>query len=113
MAHNLYLNGEKQDLIYYNLEPQSTVRNNNTSSDIPDYIVGAAAHEMLLNPISYNDFRVYLDAAQARGQTQTYSALKFKSDLMGYNNIGNIKNGYFFPFTKNDINPKLIGRAHV
>ena len=109
MAHNLYLNGEKQDLIYYNLEPQSTVRNNKTSSDTPDYIVGAAAHEMLLNPISYNDFRVYLDAAQARGQTQTYSALKFKSDLMGYNNIGNIKNGYFFPFTKNDINPNIKG----
>lgn len=106
MAHNLYFNGKKQDLIYHNLEPQSTVRNNKTSSDTPDYVSGTGIHEMLKNSISYVNFGAFLEQQSGtQSVTYTYSASKFNSNFFGYNSDGTIKNGYFFPVTSGVINP--------
>lgn len=104
MAHNLYFNGEKQDLIYYNLEPQSTVRNNKNSSAVPDYVSSTGVHEMLKNTISYIDFSTFLEH-QVSTQSVTYPASAFKSNFLGYSSNGAIKNGYFFPVTSGVINP--------
>lgn len=99
MAHNLYFNGKKHDLIFKNLEPQSTVRLDKQVGDTnstPDYCVSSDSHEMLLNsPIFIN---AYLDN-NVISQSVTYSAERFNSDFLGYNTLGEIKNPYFFPVT--------------
>ena len=99
MAHNLYFNGEKQDLIYYNLEPQSTVRLDKSVGDTnstPDYCVSSDSHEMLLNS------PIFITAELSNNvisQSVTYSAERFNSDFLGYYSSGDIKNPYFFPVT--------------
>lgn len=99
MAHNLYFNGEKQDLIYYNLEPQSTVRLDKSVGDTnstPDYCVSSDSHEMLLNS------PIFITAELSNNvisQSVTYSAEKFNLDFLGYYSSGDIKNPYFFPVT--------------
>ena len=83
MAHNLYFNGEKQDLIYYNLEPQSTVRLDKSVGDTnstPDYCVSSDSHEMLLNS------PIFITAELSNNvisQSVTYSAERFNSDFLG------------------------------
>lgn len=99
MAHNLYFNGEKQDLIYYNLEPQSTIRIDKSVGDTnstPDYCVSSDSHEMLLNS------PIFITAELSNNvisQSITYSAERFNSDFLGYYSSGEIKNPYFFPVT--------------
>ena len=99
MAHNLYFNGEKQNLIYYNLEPQSTVRLDKSVGDTnstPDYCVSSDSHEMLLNS------PIFITAELSNNvisQSVTYSAERFNSDFLGYYSSGDIKNPYFFPVT--------------
>lgn len=99
MAHNLYFNGEKQDLIYYNLEPQSTIRIDKSMGDTnstPDYCVSSDSHEMLLNS------PILITAELSNNvisQSVTYSAERFNSDFLGYYTSGDIKNPYFFPVT--------------
>lgn len=104
MAHNLYFNGEKQDLIYYNLEPQSTIRIDKSVGDTnstPDYCVSSDSHEMLLNSPIF--ITAYL-SNNVISQSVTYSAERFNSDFLGYYTSGDIKNPYFFPVTSGVIN---------
>ena len=99
MAHNLYFNGKKHDLIFKNLEPQSTVRLDKPVGDTnstPDYCVSSDSHEMLLNSPIF--ITAYLDN-NVISQSVTYSAERFNSDFLGYNRSGDIKNPYFFPVT--------------
>lgn len=99
MAHNLYFNGKKHDLIFKNLEPQSTVRLDKPVGDTnstPDYCVSSDSHEMLLNSPIF--ITAYLDN-NVISQSVTYSAERFNSDFLGYNRSGEIKNPYFFPVT--------------
>lgn len=99
MAHNLYFNGKKHDLIFKNLEPQSTVRLDKPVGDTnstPDYCVSSDSHEMLLNSPIF--ITAYLDK-NVISQSVTYSAERFNSDFLGYNRSGDIKNPYFFPVT--------------
>lgn len=99
MAHNLYFNGKKHDLIFKNLEPQSTVRLDKSVGDTnstPDYCVSSDSHEMLLNSPIF--ITAYLDN-NVISQSVTYSAERFNSDFLGYNRSGEIKNPYFFPVT--------------
>lgn len=99
MAHNLYFNGKKHDLIFKNLEPQSTVRLDKSVGDTnstPDYCVSSDSHEMLLNSPIF--ITAYLDN-NVISQSVTYSAERFNSDFLGYNRSGDIKNPYFFPVT--------------
>lgn len=99
MAHNLYFNGKKHDLIFKNLEPQSTVRLDKSVGDTnstPDYCVSSDSHEMLLNPPIF--ITAYLDS-NVVSQSVTYSAERFNSDFLGYYTSGDIKNPYFFPVT--------------
>ena len=99
MAHNLYFNGKKYDLIFKNLEPQSTVRLDKPVGDTnstPDYCVSSDSHEMLLNSPIF--ITAYL-ANNVISQSVTYSAERFNSDFLGYNRSGEIKNPYFFPVT--------------
>ena len=99
MAHNLYFNGKKHDLIFKNLEPQSTVRLDKSVGDTnstPDYCVSSDSHEMLLNSPIF--ITAYL-ANNVISQSVTYSAERFNSDFLGYNRSGEIKNPYFFPVT--------------
>ena len=99
MSHNLYFNGEKQNLIYYNLEPQSTVRIDKPVGDTnstPDYCVSSDSHEMLLNS------PIFITAELANyviSQSVTYLAERFNSNFLGYYTSGDIKNPYFFPVT--------------
>lgn len=99
MAHNLYFNGKKHDLIFKNLEPQSTVRLDKPVGDTnstPDYCVSSDSHEMLLNS------PIFITAELANyviSQSVTYSAERFNSDFLGYYTSGDIKNPYFFPVT--------------
>lgn len=99
MAHNLYFNGEKQDLIYYNLEPQSTIRIDKSVGDTnstPDYCVSSDSHEMLLNSPIFITAELVNNVVS---QSVTYSAERFNSDFLGYYTSGDIKNPYFFPVT--------------
>ena len=99
MAHNLYFNGEKQDLIYYNLEPQSTIRIDKSVGDTnstPDYCVSSDSHEMLLNSPIFITAELVNNVVS---QSVTYSAERFNSDFLGYYSSGDIKNPYFFPVT--------------
>lgn len=99
MSHNLYFNGEKQNLIYYNLEPQSTVRLDKPAGDTnstPDYCVSSDSHEMLLNSPIFITAELVNNVVS---QSVTYSAKSFNSDFLGYNSSGGIKNPYFFPVT--------------
>ena len=99
MAHNLYFNGKKHDLIFKNLEPQSTVPLDKPVGDTnstPDYCVSSDSHEMLLNSPIF--ITAYLDS-NVVSQSVTYSANRFNSDFLGYNRSGEIKNPYFFPVT--------------
>ena len=99
MAHNLYFNGEKQDLIYYNLEPQSTIRIDKPVGDtnsIPDYCASSDSHEMLLNSPIFITAELVNNVVS---QSVTYSAERFNSDFLGYYTSGDIKNPYFFPVT--------------
>lgn len=96
MGHDLYLNGDKQNIVYYNLEPQSTARLDKDPSATPDFVVSTGGYEMLNNAVDYNIFNVYLDG-QTGNQTGYYSATRFKNDFLGYNSDNTIKNGYFFP----------------
>lgn len=99
MAHNLYFNGKKHDLIFKNLEPQSTVRLDKPVGDTnstPDYCVSSDSHEMLLNS------PIFITAELANyviSQSVTYSAERFNSNFLGYYTSGDIKNPYFFPVT--------------
>ena len=99
MSHNLYFNGEKQNLIYYNLEPQSTVRIDKPVGDTnstPDYCVSSDSHEMLLNSPIFITAELVNNVVS---QSVTYSAERFNSDFLGYYTSGDIKNPYFFPVT--------------
>lgn len=103
MAHNLYFNGKKHDLIFKDLEPQSTIRLDKHASDInstPDYCVSSNSHEMLLNSPIF--ITAYLEGNVAP-QSVTYSANQFNSNFLGYNTLGDIKNPYLFPVTSDVI----------
>lgn len=113
MAHNLYFNGKKHDLIFKDLEPQSTIRLDKHASDInstPDYCVSSNSHEMLLNSPIF--ITAYLEGNVAP-QSVTYSANKFNSEFLGYNNLGEVKNPYFFPGVSSEIdssNKNLVSK---
>lgn len=99
MARELYVNNIKHDLIFKDLEPQSTIRLDKPASDInstPDYCVSSNSHEMLLNS------PILITAELSNNvisQSVTYSAERFNSDFLGYYTSGDIKNPYFFPVT--------------
>lgn len=99
MAHNLYFNGKKHDLIFKNLEPQSTIRIDKSVGDTnstPDYCVSSDSHEMLLNSPIFITAELVNNVVS---QSVTYSAERFNSDWLGYYTSGDIKNPYFFPVT--------------
>lgn len=103
MAHNLYFNGKKHDLIFKDLEPQSTIRLDKSAGDLnstPDYCASSNSHEMLLNSPVF--ITAYLDGNVAP-QSVTYSANQFNSTFLGYNTLGDIKNPYLFPVTSDVI----------
>lgn len=103
MARELYVNNTKHDLIFKDLEPQSTIRLDKPVSDIsstPDYCVSSNSHEMLLNSPIFITTHL---AGNLISQSVTYSANQFNSNFLGYNTLGNIKNPYFFPVTSDVI----------
>lgn len=99
MARELYVNNTKHNLIFKDLEPQSTIRIDKPVGDTnstPDYCVSSDSHEMLLNS------PIFITAELANNvisQSVTYSAERFNSNFLGYNRSGEIKNPYFFPIT--------------
>ena len=99
MARELYVNNTKHNLIFKDLEPQSTVRIDKPVGDTnstPDYCVSSDSHEMLLNS------PIFITAELANyviSQSVTYLAERFNSNFLGYYTSGDIKNPYFFPVT--------------
>lgn len=103
MAKELYVNNTKHDLIFKDLEPQSTIRLDKSAGDLnstPDYCASSNSHEMLLNSPVF--ITAYLDGNVAP-QSVTYSANQFNSTFLGYNTLGDIKNPYLFPITSDVI----------
>lgn len=117
MAHNLYFNGKKHDLIFKDLEPQSTIRLDKPASDInstPDYCVSSNSHEMLTNTV--NDVNVISiwsnwDVYTPTTRLECYTAANALESNCGYDRDGNLKNAYLFPDIVSKDNGIFISHA--
>ena len=102
MARELYVNNTKHDLIFKDLEPQSTIRLDKSVGDLsstPDYCVSSNSHEMLTNTV--NDVNVISiwsnwDAYTPITQLERYTAANVLESNCGYDRDGNLKNAYLF-----------------
>lgn len=103
MARELYVNNTKCDLIFKDLEPQSTIRLDKPASDVsstPDYCVPSNSHEMLTNTIekpSIISIWANWDTYTPVTQLERYTAANMFDSNCGYDSNGNLKNAYLFP----------------